>query len=54
MDDMAVTGSSIQVINKFKQGMKGHFKLTDIGEIHWFLGFEIRRERKDHTISINQ
>lgn len=26
----------------------------DMGELHWFLGFEVKRNRKEHTISIHQ
>jgi len=28
--------------------------VTDLGEIRWLLGFEIRRDRKNRTIAINQ
>ena len=28
--------------------------MTDLGEIRWLLGFEIRRDRKNRTIAINQ
>jgi hypothetical protein len=53
-DDMAVAGSSRKVVDDFKAELGTHFKITDDGEIHWLLGFEIVRDRKARTIAINQ
>jgi hypothetical protein len=53
-DDMAVAGSSRKVVDDFKTELGTHFKITDDGEIHWLLGFEIVRDRKARTIAINQ
>jgi len=53
-DDMAVTGNSVATVNNFKAELKSYYDITDLGEIRWFLGFEIRRDRAARTISINQ
>ena len=53
-DDMAVTGSSLAAVNSFKDEIKTYYDITDLGEIRWFLGFEIKRDRSARTISINQ
>ena len=53
-DDMAVIGSTIDVVKSFKRGIASHFGVADLGKIHWYLGFEIKRNRKLRTISINQ
>jgi hypothetical protein len=34
--------------------LRKHFEITDLGEIQWLLGFEIRRDRRARTITINQ
>ena len=51
---MAVTSKRAADAQKFKDNIKRHWEITDHGPIKWFLGFEIRRDRRAKTISINQ
>ena len=54
VDDCTVMGTSIYLINKFKTKISKHVEITDLGEIHWILGIEIRRNREQHTIHFSQ
>ena len=54
MDDMAVMSKRAVNAQKFKHNIKRHWEITNHGPIKWFLGFEIRRDRRMKTISINQ
>jgi hypothetical protein len=51
---MAIAGSSHKLFNKFKAELSTHFKITDEEELHWLLGFEVKRNRKERTITLNQ
>jgi hypothetical protein len=53
-DDMAVTSKRAVDAKNFKSEIQKHWEITDHGPIGWFLGFEIKRDRKAKTISINQ
>ena len=53
-DDMAVTSKRKIDIEKFKTEIKWHWDITDNGPINWFLGFEIKQDRKSRTLAINQ
>jgi hypothetical protein len=53
-DDMAIASSTTDSIQRFKTEIAQFFDITDMGEIRWFLSFEIRRNRAARTISINQ
>jgi hypothetical protein len=53
-DDMVVDSSTLVTIERFKRELRGFYAITDLGEIRWLLGFEIRRDRKNRTIGINQ
>jgi len=53
-DDMAVTSKHTSDVVKFKSELRKHFEITDMGEMKWFLGFEVKRDRAARTISINQ
>ena len=53
-DDMAVTSKRSVDAAKFKSEVQKFWEITDHGPINWFLGFEIKRDRKSRTLSINQ
>ena len=53
-DDMAVTSKRKVDAEKFKSEIRKRWDITDHGPIKWFLGFEIKRDRKSRTIAINQ
>jgi hypothetical protein len=53
-DDMVVTSKQIGDIEKLKAELQGHWKIHDLGEIQWFLGFKFKWDRVARTILINQ
>jgi hypothetical protein len=54
VDDLMIVTSSIKLIEKVKRILKGEFKISDMGEIHWILGFKVKRNRERQTISLSQ
>ena len=55
VDDMIVIGPKIDEINQiYKNLEKLDIQLTNLGEISYFLGMEIYRDRKQKSITINQ
>ena len=53
-DDIALTSKRRADADRLKDEIHRHWSITDGGELHWYLGFEVRRDRAAHTISINQ
>lgn len=49
-DDMAVTSKRAVDAAKFKSNVKRFWEITDHGPISWFLGFQIKRDRKSRTL----
>ncbi|KAL3630958.1 hypothetical protein CASFOL_023942 [Castilleja foliolosa] len=43
VDDILVTGNNDAVVQKLIEKLKGHFSLKDLGEIHHFLGIEVKK-----------
>ncbi|GAA0153411.1 transmembrane signal receptor [Lithospermum erythrorhizon] len=41
MDDIIFTGSSQKLLNSFITKLNTHFALTDLGELHYFLGIQV-------------
>eukprot|EP00252_Welwitschia_mirabilis_P001036 TRINITY_DN11012_c0_g2_i1.p1 TRINITY_DN11012_c0_g2~~TRINITY_DN11012_c0_g2_i1.p1 ORF type:complete len:300 (+),score=34.99 TRINITY_DN11012_c0_g2_i1:1778-2677(+) len=51
VDDMIYTGSSTQLISAFQNSMKSVFEITDLGELHYFLGLEVIQNTEGIFIS---
>jgi hypothetical protein len=42
VDDLVITGSSLAVVEKFKEEMKRAFLMSDLGLLSFYLGIEVR------------
>ena len=54
MDDIVITGASIDEINALKVSLSNEFKLKDLGSLKHFLGLEIARTEDGIFISQRQ
>jgi Reverse transcriptase (RNA-dependent DNA polymerase) len=52
-DDMAVASKHKTDAERFKAQIRKFWEIADNKPISWFLGFEIKHDRKARTISIN-
>ena len=43
VDDCTIAASSANLISSFKKNISDHVEITNLGELHWLLGIEIRR-----------
>ncbi|RVW77639.1 Copia protein [Vitis vinifera] len=50
VDDLLVTGSSMEQIDNFKKEMKDVFEMTDLGRMTFFLGMEIQQKHNEILI----
>ena len=51
VDDLIFTGNNLRMLNDFKRIMMREFKMTDLGELHHFLGIEVHRSKEGIFIS---
>uniref|UniRef100_A0A3Q7IUE9 Reverse transcriptase Ty1/copia-type domain-containing protein n=1 Tax=Solanum lycopersicum TaxID=4081 RepID=A0A3Q7IUE9_SOLLC len=51
VDDLLVTGSSVQLITQTRNDLKLQFKMKDLGELKFFLGIEFARSKKGIVMS---
>jgi hypothetical protein len=54
VDDCTIAASNIRLIEEFKAGLREHIEVTDLGELHWMLGVEIKRDREANTVHLSQ
>ena len=54
VDDCTIAASSLALVEDLKRRMSEHVEITDMGELHWLLGIEVKRDREERTISLSQ
>jgi hypothetical protein len=54
VDDCTIAGTSITLILRFKIEIAKFVTITDLGELHWILGIEVKRVRENRTIHLSQ
>jgi len=54
VDDCSIVGSSQPLIDQFKIEIEKCVEITDLGELHWILGIEVKRIREDRKILLSQ
>ena len=54
VDDMALTTKSITILQKFKDELSAKFEISDLGELRYILGIQVKQNRQSRTISLNQ
>ncbi len=54
IDDSTITGTSPTLIDGIQEEIARIFKITMLGPLNWLLGMEVKRDRKNHTLSISQ
>jgi hypothetical protein len=50
VDDLVITGSSLVVVEKFKEEMKRAFLMSDLGLLSFYLGIEVRQDAEGITL----
>ena len=54
VDDCTIAGTSIALILRFKIKIAKFVAITDLGELHWILGIEVKRIRENRSIHLSQ
>ena len=54
VDDITLCGVDTATITAFKSALTKHVAFTDGGELHWLLGIEIKRNRKEKLLMMRQ
>jgi hypoxanthine phosphoribosyltransferase len=51
VDDIIVTGNSVEAVAALLQDLKQNFARKDLGELHYFLGIEVKKDTKGIVLS---
>ena len=53
VDDCTIVASTICLIKELKAGLCKHVKVTDLGELHWMLGIEVKHNHEGCTVHLS-
>jgi hypothetical protein len=54
VDDYTITAMTVKLVEWVKKGVAEQVEIMDLGEIHWLLGIEVKRDRTQGMISLSQ
>src|SRR5665213_3071401 len=54
VDDLIIMASDMVVMNELKSKLEEEYDMSDLGELHFFLGVHIERDRAARTITMHQ
>jgi len=54
VDDCTIVANTICLINELKAGLSKHFEVTDLGELYWMLGIEVKCNRPGCLVHLSQ
>lgn len=53
VDDLIILATIAKMFNELKYNLEHKFEMSDIGELHLFLGGHFERDRKIHIITMH-
>jgi len=54
VDDCLIVATTIRLIKELKAGLRRHFEVTDLGELHWMLGIKVKCNRPGCIVHLSQ
>ncbi|OWZ10531.1 polyprotein [Phytophthora megakarya] len=54
VDDLILFAPNLDMIQMLKDMLSSRFKMKDLGELHYILGWEISRNRRERTVFVSQ
>ena len=54
VDDLIILSSDMRVMEELKCRLKDEFEMSDLGELHYFVGIQIERDRKCFRLTLSQ
>jgi hypothetical protein len=54
VDNCTIVANTICLIDELKASLSKHFKVTDLGELHWMLGIEVKHDCSGRLVHLSQ
>ena len=53
MDDFVIADNDVAMRERVKRELAAHFRLKDLGELHWCLGLRVTRDRAKRELTLD-
>lgn len=54
VDDLTIAARQLSVMDEFKTQMSKRYEMKDLGELHFILGLQVKRDRSARTLHLSQ
>lgn len=54
VDDLTIAARQLSVMDEFKAQMSKRYEMKDLGELHFILGLQVKRDRSARTLHLSQ
>ena len=54
VDDFSIAADDLSLMTEIKKHLGSKFKIRDLGELKWFLGLQVTRDRPNRSLTISQ
>jgi hypothetical protein len=54
VDDLIITGNSLEKLQELKSNLSSKFEMKDLGELKFYLGIKVERDRACKTLTLSQ
>jgi len=54
VDDVIILASNVTILKWLKSRLEDEFEMNDLGELHYCLGVEFKKDRANRTITMSQ
>ena len=54
VDNLIILASNVDMINELKASLEWEFKMSDLNELHFFLGVHFEKDGRSRTIIMHQ
>lgn len=54
VDDCTIAATTLEAVARLKEGVRKHVEVSNLGELHWILGIEVRRDRDSRIMALSQ
>ncbi len=54
VDDLTIAAANVDTLARFKTEMSKRYEMKDLGELHFILGLQVKRDRSARTLHLSQ
>ncbi len=54
VDDLTIAAAKLKTLAQFKNELSNRYEMKDLGELHYIIGLQVKRDRKARSLHLSQ